>query len=201
LNCKVYQINIEKEIVFNSSAAVKRGALFLDELSKVIGNDVLLDSSSRFLMRVWIWDSLENHLIVLRERPVDYEFFCIDFTVSGSMLNGKIQIERKTVFYGGKELKKSILDTVILKGFKSLREVNVEKMPVRLNSMYFTQIQFLNSHESRYLEYLEPSYYRNVDVEYRKAFDFLNYLRRVLPHSFYEPPKDTLQVAEPEDGK
>jgi hypothetical protein len=191
LNCKVYKINIEKEIVFNSTSGIERGPLFLDELSKSIGNDVLLDSSSIFLMRVWIWDSLENHLLVLHERPVDYELFCIDFKISGSKLNGNIKIERKTVFYGEKDLKKRILDTVIFKGLDSLRVVNVEKLPVRLSSMYFTQIEFFRRQESKYLEYLEPSFYRNVDVEYRKAFEFLNYLSRVLPHSFYDPPSDT----------
>jgi hypothetical protein len=180
----------EKLILYHSdpNAPKDRQQKYLQNLSKIMGLPTLTDQKTGIYIRIWNWDLGRSHVINICIDSLKKVCNVVRFSGKNIDSNQYIVIQKEW-----KNLQPKSGWSNLLVGIKSYHILDMQsgktadEYPSQLTEMAYVQFEISEAGRYRFYEYLEPSWYRNIDPGAMNVFLFLKALNNELGVPVYSP--------------
>ena len=186
-----FEINKERKIFYDEDSSLyylRTKEQIFRNMERLLKLPLINNGKHELYLRIWVWDFDKNYIINICKDSVAYKCHIFEFaTIYEDSTHSYVNILREwqnikpisgwdVVFNKIEEYKIPFLEN---------GKIHLQKRGSLTQSTYI-QFEIVQNNKYRWYEYLEPSYYRYVDINSKAVYDFLKYLNKEMNVEMYK---------------
>jgi len=183
----------KKKIPYYEDASVKktRQQWFLKNLGKIMGLTFISDGKEGLYIRIWVWDSDIKYVIDISNDQLVKKCSITEFYSEKTDSSEYIVIHKEWKDLKPKSGWEKLFANVEQYQITSMKSGKIfkEQTEYDLTGGAYVQVEIAQPNQYRFYEYLNPSYYRYVNVGSNNIHKFLKYFNEQMNVKVYSPPE------------